>query len=474
MKKLCILSILFTGIIISGSQIVTSPLKGWNLSYVPQEGQVIKQGEVLVKFDTASIEAQISDIEAQLKEADSVINVMKSNLKRYKQLANKKATSIEYFENIDLNYDKARYDVSLAKSIIESYKAQVKMAAINAPFDCKVTKVVLAQGSGVDYGSKIIEIEKSSVSGFQEPNSETTDNTRFVTSYMHGGLITYLADEGAIVKKDEKLATTINPVSDAQFKGYEAAVDYAKHILVAATSNYNRYAKLKGSASSIEDAEHIELAYEKAKKELILANKDIEYQKIYNEGGTILAPFDCKVTRVIGVLNGGTKAGETQLLAIEPTNSVLNSYIKNNVGYIMQSSIDEQMISYLPEQGHMVKKGEKLIGFEPSPINLQIEQAKLNLLFAETNLKNKEKDYKRCTYLTDKKSVAQEICDIYLLDFDSAKAQVDKCKAKVKYYESEKDKFFINAPYDCKVTRVFLIVNGGVKYGTPLLKIETL
>lgn len=136
------------------------------------------------------------------------------------------------------------------------------------------------------------------------------------------------------------------------------------------------------------------------------------------------------------------------------------------------SILDEKTITYLPEEGQIVKKGEPLLKLNTAPIDDEIEMAKFDLNFSEIELKDKEKNYKRCAYLAENKSTSPEDCENSELIYESAKANVDECKANLGYVEKAKAKAIITAPYDCKVTKVLLIVGGGVAYGTAVMEIE--
>lgn len=136
------------------------------------------------------------------------------------------------------------------------------------------------------------------------------------------------------------------------------------------------------------------------------------------------------------------------------------------------SVLDEKTINYLPEEGQIIKRGEYLVKMKTTPIDNEIERAKLDISYADINLKDKEKNYKRCSYLKNNNSTSPEDCENSELAYETAKAKVEECKAELDYLENKKAKAFITAPYDFKVTKVLLSVGSGVKYGTQILEIE--
>lgn len=463
--------ILFSGVIIA-SHTVTSTLQGSRLSFIAEEGSFVKKGEPLVKYSTSSTMDKIARAQAGLQGAEADLKNKTGDKQRYSTLKESNSASAEKLEDVEIEYDYAVSSVAKYNSTIKSLEAKLDMAIIPAPFDCKVIKVQLSENSGTDYGQKIMDIEDVS-------NSKTVENTtensfRTVSSTMYGGVVDYIAVEGKIVKKGELLAKLVNPVTEAQLDGLKAEVIYAQCLVEAAKKYSDRYSKLKGKSVSRDYAENVELAYQKAKYNLARAKKTLEFYNLYNADGAIAAPFDCKVSKVIMILKGGSEAG-SPIMEITPLKIPTSSNLAFKKSSLSVTSILAEIpIIYLPEEGQIVKNGESLVKLNPTSIDNEIERAKLDLEYAQLNLNDKEKDYKRSSYLRANNSTSQENFENSELAYEVAKTNLEEYKMMLSYIENKKAKTIIAAPYDCKVTKVMLIVGGGTMFGTPILEIEKL
>lgn len=309
--KTIVISILmlFSGFIFAGLP-VTATLQGSRLSYIADEGSTVKKGAPLVLYGTSSTMNKIASAKAELQSAEADLKDKTGDLQRYTNLRGNNAASAEKLEEVKLQYNYAASSVALYKATIKSLEAKINMSVIPAPFDCKVTNVFLLVNSGTDYGQEIMEIEPVTASGtaktIQQPD---LSNIRIVSSTMYGGVINYLAENGALVKKGDFLVKIINPITEAEIDELKAKINYAERLVESSKSNFERYSKLKGKSSSLAYSESIELAYEEAKYKLAIAKKNLEYYEQYNASGIIEAPFDCKVVKVMMILKGGTEAG---------------------------------------------------------------------------------------------------------------------------------------------------------------------
>ncbi|MEI6054553.1 MAG: hypothetical protein WCR55_00725 [Lentisphaerota bacterium] len=455
-----------------GTQTITATLQGPRLIFIADEGTVVKKGEPLAKYRTASIEAQIKSAQASLSSAEENLKDKKGNYERYKDLKEGNSVSVEKLEDVDLAYDEAIAKVADCKADLKEYQNVLAVATIAAPYDCKVSKTLIAANSGTEYGTQIMEI--TSDSNADTSTSESSASTQAVTSPMKGGVINYLAKEGAVIKKGELLVKIYNPVTVDMIDALKADITGAEHALIDKESKYKRYSKLRENKStSLSDFENTELAYNKAKYTLADSKEALNYFLGYNASGTIVAPYDCKVTTVMLIIGGGTKDG-TPIMKVEPLEKSKAPAEEKalNTKLIIATLGDGFQITYLPSSGEILKKDSSLIKYEVGSIDIAINRAKLALNYAKHDLKDKESDYKRCSYLTEKKSSSKESCETSELAYETSKNALDDCEAKLTYLIEKKALGVIIAPYDCKVTKVMLIVGGGTKNGTPIMEIE--
>lgn len=457
-----------------GAQTLTAPLQGPRLILVKEEGILVKKGEALIKYRPLSIEALIESAQANLKEAEEYLKDKEADYSRYKHLQDNNSVSVEVLENIGLVRDEAMSNVADCKAKLKGYQNLMVLTTIPAPYDCKVSKVLLAANSGTEYGTPIMQI--SPISNSDTSLSEPSLSVRTITSSMLGGIITYTAPKGSTVKKGEVLVKEYNPATVDRIDALQEAKKNAEKSVTENTVKYNRYSKLREkNSTSINDFENVVLAYHKARYTLADVQKALEYYHTYNFLGTIKAPFDCRVTGVMLIIGSGTKDG-TPIMEIEPLDKsdIGEGLSIENSRTVTSTLNDGFVISYLPNDGQIIKKDEPLVKYDATLADIEFDRAKLALAYEKLNLKDKERDYKRCNYLSGKNSISKENCENSELEYEMAKMRVRDCEAKIEYVKGKCGLRNITAPYDCKVTKVMLAVGDGVEFGTPIMKIDKL
>lgn len=472
MKKLSLFTftILLTSTLI-GSNVVTATLQGPRLIFVAEEGAAVKKGEPLAKYRTASIEAQVKSAQSSLDTAEKNLKDKEGNFKRYQQLKEHDSVSAEKLEDVDLAYDNAVAKVADCKAELKEFQNLLAVSTISAPYDCKVSKVLISSNSGTEYGTQIMEISDDSSS---DTSIAKSTDAQTLTSSMKGGVISYLPKEGEFVKKGEVLVKAYNPITIDKIDALKADIEEAEHTLQDKESKYNRYSKLKDKKStSLNDFETAELAYYEAKSNLSQAKLNLAYYEDYNSVGSIVAPFDCKVTKVLLIVGGGTKDG-TPIMEIAPMSNQTAAKAEKGIDTrLVTASLDDGFsISYLPTVGEIVKKDSPLVKYAASSIDIEIDSAKLALEYAKQDMKDKESKYKRCSYLSEKNSTSKEDCEGSKLAYETSMNTISDCEAKLTYLQEQKALSVISAPYECKVTKVMLVVGGGTKYSTPIMEIE--
>ncbi len=145
----------------SKTLILTSVLSGETIIYLPKNSQVVKKGDLLVKYDTAVIELELKVLKSQLKEANECLKDSKTDCDRAKKLYNKKIISKNDFDNICLLYKKCKIAVDILKIDIKIEEFKIKhYFSTYAPYDLRVAKRILSVNSGVKVAKTILELQK--------------------------------------------------------------------------------------------------------------------------------------------------------------------------------------------------------------------------------------------------------------------------------------------------------------------------
>lgn len=113
-----------------------------------QNGQTVKQGDLLVELDSSVERASLQAAQAQLP-------ALRQTYQRYANLLKTNAVSRQ-----DVDNAKAAYDAQVAS--IESLKATIERRQIVAPFDGKTGIVKVNVGQYVTVGTEIVRVEDTS------------------------------------------------------------------------------------------------------------------------------------------------------------------------------------------------------------------------------------------------------------------------------------------------------------------------
>ena len=127
------------------------------------EGQAVKAGEALAKFETEDLRSVLQQRQADREGAMAEMLLAMQSLNRMEQLTGKNLTSQEQL-------DKARGEVASAKARLDSLAAQVEIARtalrdaeVLAPFDGIVSKLSVNQGARVGSDAELLTVVDISV-----------------------------------------------------------------------------------------------------------------------------------------------------------------------------------------------------------------------------------------------------------------------------------------------------------------------
>jgi RND family efflux transporter MFP subunit len=123
-----------------------------------QEGQKVKAGDILVRFETADLRSTLQQRQSDRDVADAELSLSMMVLQRATQLAAKDVAPAEKLE-------KAKSDVAVARARLQSLSAQVDMARVSlreaevvAPFDGTVSAKMVDVGTRVGTDADLVTL----------------------------------------------------------------------------------------------------------------------------------------------------------------------------------------------------------------------------------------------------------------------------------------------------------------------------
>jgi hypothetical protein len=158
MRMLLAVIVLFTSLALYGEN-VTSTVEGI-ITYLPDKDEIIREGDVLVKYDAEWIDYDISEKKLEIEYATEELKDLKSDILRYKKLVKSKVVSIAACEDIHVLYHEAKMKLGILKIQLKKLESDKGDYVIHAPYNCQITKVVIATNSGGRIGDEILEVKR--------------------------------------------------------------------------------------------------------------------------------------------------------------------------------------------------------------------------------------------------------------------------------------------------------------------------
>jgi RND family efflux transporter MFP subunit len=124
-------------------------------------GQRVKEGDLLAKLDTRSLELQVETARAALAEAESLAKNAKADLERKEQLLQKKIISQAVADESRTNAETAEARVIQAERSLDDAMENLDKADLRAPFDGIINSVEVESFTNVSAGSPVATIYAS-------------------------------------------------------------------------------------------------------------------------------------------------------------------------------------------------------------------------------------------------------------------------------------------------------------------------
>jgi len=191
-------SILASGTLAYQSEVRLVPeIVGRVLKINVKEGDVVKQGDLLVQLDPATSRAEIAQLEAALRQARLNIErqrvtaeTQEAKWKRYQTLRASGIVDANTYEEIAAQRDLARVEQQTSTAMLDQTEAQLKQARerlakteIRAPMDGKVTAVFIKAGetavpSAMSIAGSDLMVLANTSSMYAEVNVDEADVAR--------------------------------------------------------------------------------------------------------------------------------------------------------------------------------------------------------------------------------------------------------------------------------------------------------
>jgi len=135
-----------------------SRLSGFLEKIYVDEGAVVKAGQVLFRLNDEEYKADYAKAEAALDIATSEAKKVELEKERTKKLVEKNIVSTTEADLIAVQYKAALSKVEEARAVLNHARTKLNQTSIRAPFNGRIDRILLKEGSLLDEGSLITSI----------------------------------------------------------------------------------------------------------------------------------------------------------------------------------------------------------------------------------------------------------------------------------------------------------------------------
>lgn len=176
------------------------------LQVVKDNGEKVRQGDVLVRLDSTAIRDNLTSAEEAQRAATQSYEQTERVLQRQRTLNQQGMTSVQALEDAEVRRNAAQSELAAAKARVVAARQQMTRTEVRAPFDGVVSERKISTGDTVQIGREIVKVI--------DPRS-----LRF-----EGQLS---ADRMAEVRPGQAVALRINGAAESEFKGRIERIDAA-------------------------------------------------------------------------------------------------------------------------------------------------------------------------------------------------------------------------------------------------------
>jgi RND family efflux transporter MFP subunit len=125
----------YTGVVEAWKKINITPDIGGKIAKIyVEEGDSVKEGQLLAEMDTRAIRLQLEQAEAAAAVAEANYNDAKRNMERMERLIKENAVSDQQYEKIKLAYEAAEAQLQQAKAAVNLARHNLDVSIMRAPF----------------------------------------------------------------------------------------------------------------------------------------------------------------------------------------------------------------------------------------------------------------------------------------------------------------------------------------------------
>lgn len=148
---------------------VKAQAPGEVLEVTVREGQSVRNGDVLVRIDTRSLNAELDSRQAALEKARADLALAKLNRDNSTSLLEKRVISQNAYDTTESAYQANLANAKLAEAQLSQARIALGYATVRAPFDGTIAQRLVQPGEKVEIGSSLLTLVDLSHLELQAP-----------------------------------------------------------------------------------------------------------------------------------------------------------------------------------------------------------------------------------------------------------------------------------------------------------------
>jgi len=149
-----------SGTLIADNRIdIASRMTGYIRQLNVDEGDLVKNGQLLLTIDPTEIRAQLAEAKARLSQSKARLREAKADQERYRTLFKQKMIAVTRLRSSELNYQLASEESIAAQATLDRIAVQLDYAKIKSPVNGIVVKRHKQRGDIATPGTPLLTIE---------------------------------------------------------------------------------------------------------------------------------------------------------------------------------------------------------------------------------------------------------------------------------------------------------------------------
>lgn len=128
------------------------------LEFVAEPGTRVKQGEVIARIDTTTLELDRAEQQAQAERARAQLRYLDAQLRRQQNLADTNVLAASELEQTQSQRDVSASDLRIAEVRLKQIEDQLRRAVVTADFDGVITTRLRREGEDVTRGTAVARL----------------------------------------------------------------------------------------------------------------------------------------------------------------------------------------------------------------------------------------------------------------------------------------------------------------------------